>query len=664
MITAVQIGLLSSQGLQGQHFRGSRWVGPPAQTVLDTEISTAQLFRRWQASPPDVFSVRWSGTLIVDRPGIYTFTTVSDGVSRLSIDGQLVADNPGQRFEKLLVVGRRHRLDSGLHSVVLEYAHDGGPYTLEWWWARDGGASKPVPRRALSHGSRGRVAIFTRWFDTLWWVVSGACLLLGAASAMQRVMLLKAVREWWRRPVWLVLRVTVLVAVLVSAGWLYLSGAGEHSRVMNISSATGDQNAYLLDAMQVYANRAGQDPSMLIGQRMRMPIYAAYLSLFYTPRLSGLEFLEVSKIWNIRLSLLLVALLGLVFAWHLPWIVSVNLSLIVAFGYFVFKAGYTQPALLFYSLFFGMFLTSCHLFRVQGAATSVALGALAGTLAGLAYLTKALVPPFVAIFLAVYAVREVVQWRRSRRDPTKGPEAIKRFAWRMVAGGAMGVCFLAVVYPYVANSQRVFGQYLFNQNTTFYIWYDSGAEARAVMLPHTDDEGRVSMPAEQLPSLGEYWRTHTFGQMFDRVREGIQNMSVGPYSLPATYPLLALCIVLYSAFALVVIASNWSAFLRLIREHGALSLFLLLYAAVYLSGSAFFVPTSSTGGLRFLLVHVAPLLFVLSYFLARAPFSLTRWTVAGVGITPTAFHVAILLLIGGDITLFLWSRLETTYAGF
>ena len=121
----------------------------------------------------------------------------------------------------------------------------------------------PSRARVLSHGSRGRVAIFARWFDTLWWVVSGACLLFGAASAMQRVMLLKAFREWWRRPVWLALRVTVLVAVLVSAGWLYLAGAGEHSRVMNISSATGDQNAYLLDAMQVYANRAGQDPSML-----------------------------------------------------------------------------------------------------------------------------------------------------------------------------------------------------------------------------------------------------------------------------------------------------------------------------------------------------------------------------------------------------------------
>ena len=301
------------------------------------------------------------------------------------------------------------------------------------------------------------------------------------------------------------------------------------------------------------------------------------------------------------------------------------------------QAGYTQPALLFYSLFFGMFLACCHLFRVQGAATSVALGALAGTLAGLAYLTKALVPPFVAIFLAVYAVREAVQWRRSRRDPTKGPETIRRFAWRMVSGVVMGVCFLAVVYPYIANSQRVFGQYLFNQNTTFYIWYDSGAQARAVMMPYTDDEGRVSLPAEQLPSLDEYWRTHTFGQMFDRVREGIQSMSVGPYSLPATYPFLALCIVLYSVFALVVIASNWSAFLRLIREHGALSLFLLLYAAVYLSGSAFFVPTSSTGGLRFLLVHVAPLLFVLSYFLARAPFSRTRWTVAGSGDYPDHF---------------------------
>ena len=118
-------------------------------------------------------------------------------------------------------------------------------------------------------------------------------------------------------------------------------------------------------------------------------------------------------------------------------------------------------------------------------------------------MTKALVPPFLVIFLAIYTVREVVRWWRSRRDPTKGPEALRRFAWRMVFGGVMGVCFLAVVYPYIANSQRVFGQYLFNQNTTFYIWYDSGAEARAVMLPHTDDEGRVSLPVEQLPSPGQ-----------------------------------------------------------------------------------------------------------------------------------------------------------------
>ena len=250
---------------------------------------------------------------------------------------------------------------------------------------------------------------------------------------MQRVVLLRAFREWWRRPVWFALRATVLVAVLASTGWLFLAGAGEQAQVMNISSAVGDQNGYLLDALQVYANRVGRDPSMLIGQRMRMPVYAAYLSLFYTPRLSGLEFVEVSKVWNIRLSLLLLALLCLVFAWHLPWLVSVNLSLIVAFGYFVFKAGYIQPALLFYSLFFGMFLTCCHLLRVQGVATSVALGALAGTLAGLAYVTKALVPPFVAIFLALYAVREVVGWWRNRRGPTRGSDATRRLAWRMLA---------------------------------------------------------------------------------------------------------------------------------------------------------------------------------------------------------------------------------------
>lgn len=461
-----------------------------------------------------------------------------------------------------------------------------------------------------------------------------------------------------RRALWFVARVALLVAL----AWLYLAGATEHARVVNTSKARGDQSGYLWDAQQVYANWHGRTPPVLVGERMRMPVYAAYLSLFYTPRMSDPEFFDVAKTWNIRLSLFLLALLCVIFSWHLPPLASTNLSLIVAFGYFVFKAGYSQPELLFYFLFFTTFLACCHLLRHRGPAVSLFLGILAGTLAAMAYLTKAVVPPFVALFVVVYATHEVVllaqHWQRG--DARSRRDALRRFAWRAAAGTVMVICFLGVVYPYIANNKRVFGHWFYNVNTTFYIWYDDGARARAEMLPHSDQEGRVTLPPVQLPSLRKYWRTHTVGQILDRVAGGLRDMIVRSYT---TYWYLKY-VVVYTAFALALIAANWRPFVRMIHEHAALCAFLVLYAAVYLPATAFFAPTSSTGTTRFLLAHVAPLLFVLSYFFACPPFRGTRWTIGAVDVTPAHFHVLVFVTMGLDLTFTLWPRLLTTYGGF
>ena len=64
----------------------------------------------------------------------------------------------------------------------------------------------------------------------------------------------------------------------------------------------------------------------------------------------------VAKRWNIRLSLALLAVLAVIFARRLPPLVATNLTLVVAFTYVIFKAGYAQAELLFYFLIFVLFL--------------------------------------------------------------------------------------------------------------------------------------------------------------------------------------------------------------------------------------------------------------------------------------------------------------------
>lgn len=80
-------------------------------------------------------------------------------------------------------------------------------------------------------------------------------------------------------------------------------------------------------------------------------------------------------------------------------------------------------------------------------------------------------------------------------------------------------------------------------------------------------------------------------------------------------------------------------------------------------GIAFFVVTSGTGGTRFLLAHVAPLLFVCSHVVARSRLRSTTLALAGLEITSVHVPVLVLVMMGGDMAFILWPRLMT-YGGF
>ena len=433
--------------------------------------------------------------------------------------------------------------------------------------------------------------------------------------------------------------------LLVALAVFYLAGATEHARTINTFKARGDQSGYLGDAEAVYANWHGKTPPLLIGERNRMPLYAAYLALFYSPSISDDEFFLVAKRWNIYLSLALLALLGVILWRFLPPVPATNLLLIVAFGYFVFKAGYAQSELLFYFLVFVTFLLMLQVLSQRaGTARLMWTAAAAGLFAALAHLTKAAMLPMVAMFLVACAI--------------KG--AGKRLSAPLFAAALAASVFLAVLGPYLLTNKRVFGQYFYNVNTTFYMWYDDWPHASVGTILHGDGVGWPAMPADQLPGASRYWREHTVGQIAARIAAGFGDMAERSYK---TYWYLHY-VVAYLAFALALAVKRRDALAAAIRANPAVAAFLAMYGLTYLFGIAFYAPVSGTGTTRFLLAHLLPLLFVLSLLFTREPFCRTEWRLGELELRTQHFHMLISAMLAFDLLFLIWPRLMTTYGGF
>jgi len=455
---------------------------------------------------------------------------------------------------------------------------------------------------------------------------------------------------------WLVLRLALFAAL----AWFYVAGATMHAERVNWFKARGDQSWFLHIAQVEYRNWHGIGPPQML-RRNIMPLYPAYLALFYDPAMSDPAYFVIAKRWSIRLSLALLVVLGIVFARYLPALVATNLTLIVAFGYWVFKAGYAQPELLYYFLLFLTFLCCCHLLRERRPGPSAALAAATGVLAALTHLTKAAMPPFLGVFAVAYLFGEWVRWREARSAAADARrEGLRRTAWRLVAASLLIASFLALLFPYISTSKRVFGRYFYNANTTFYVWYDTWGEAGADMKDAGAELEWPRRPAEDLPGPARYWRTHTVDQIAQRLLDGFRNMVDRSYHTYWYYPFL----LLYAGYAGALIAANRRAFLALLRRHAAAALFMALYAVVFLFASAFYNPISATGTSRYLIAHLTPLFFVLAYFTAMEPFRHTSWRMGRLRIRTLHADLAISATLACSIAFVLWDRLATTYGGF
>jgi RHS repeat-associated protein len=125
-------------GLQAAYFDNQNLAGQPKLRETDGTVD----FSWGSGGPPglgatDGFSARWSGDLVVATAGNYTFSTVSDEGSRLTIDGLVAIDNWVDQTvatKSSLAIN----LSAGLHKLVLEYYDNTGPAEVHLRWACSG----------------------------------------------------------------------------------------------------------------------------------------------------------------------------------------------------------------------------------------------------------------------------------------------------------------------------------------------------------------------------------------------------------------------------------------------------------------------------------------------------------------------------------------------
>ncbi|HEV3408747.1 MAG TPA: hypothetical protein VG095_00505 [Chthoniobacterales bacterium] len=384
---------------------------------------------------------------------------------------------------------------------------------------------------------------------------------------------------------------TLLVPVLLVLILATFLGAA-HSRrlVIPVPVTDGDQESYLR-----YARRMKERNYDYVGGRNRMPIYPFLLSLLYRPEMSEDEFLKRAQSFNVNLSA--AVLLGLFFVYrrYLPALFSVALVAGTAFGAFLTRAVRAQVEVLFYFAFFLLFLALCHLL----VRPRVALGLLAGALAGVTFLLKASVLPVLAIFSSIFAVRTV--WQRGSG----------RWLGEVASLAGVIVLFLAVVFPYISTSKRVYGQYFYNVNSTFYFWTDSWPEARAFSKRSGDLDHWPAVPPEEIPSPGKYWREHSLGQIASRLFGGMAELATHNARLDGYYKY----VVLLLGGALFVAWRERERFLPWLKQRAFPAAFAAVFFAVFYSLFAWYAPLSADS--RFVLTLFLPVTFTAAYVIMR-----------------------------------------------
>ncbi len=369
----------------------------------------------------------------------------------------------------------------------------------------------------------------------------------------------------------------ICLALLVTP---FLQASFEHSRVLNYSQDFVDQAEYL-----EIARTASLQNFQTTGDHNRMPLYPFFLALFYRPGMSATAFFETGKTVNIWLSLVLLALIFLFVKRYLSWLQTAFFTALAAFSLYIFKAAYIQSESVYYLLALVGFVWSARML-IQ---PELKLALATGIIFGLAHLTKASILPGLLLFAALFLVKSLAAAAGEIRRAGFGQPVLRSLSGRLGLLAVTLVCFLAVIFPYIRAMKAQFGHYFYNVNTTFYIWYDSNAEAIAAEArDHFAQAWPDHLSPDELPGPAKYLREHSPAQILARIKSGVQaqaNNLLEQFSV--TNYQLSYLVVLIFAFL-----GDLPGSLRLIRRYRYIVLFAGLYFVGYLAAFVWYSPIS------------------------------------------------------------------------
>jgi hypothetical protein len=327
-----------------------------------------------------------------------------------------------------------------------------------------------------------------------------------------------------------------------------------------------------------------------------MPIFPFLLSLIHRPGESETQFLARAQAFNVNLSIVLLLGLFFIFRRFFPPLYAVGLLAATAFGVFLYRAPIAQTEVLFYSLSFCAFV----LFWRMLAAPRWWLAIVCGITMGLTHLAKASLLPAVGIWVMVFVVQ--IFYPRNRLANHTGRLGRVGLMFLVLA------TFLSVIFPYIRNSKRIYGQYFYNVNSNFVMWCDTSDEGWNFLNEWGDKDKWRALPPDQLPSAAKYWREHSIGQMADRLAHGLRRLASQNARLVGYYKFV---IVLVMAGAVLLVRHRRRT-RQLLAEQPFAAAFCVLFFALYLALYAWY--DQIVNDTRFILSIFLPFVFAASIF--------------------------------------------------
>jgi hypothetical protein len=94
-----------------------------------------------------------TGFIHLDKTGTYGFSFESNDGVRLTIDGEMITEDPGVHSDQYSLIGHKEVTEPGWYPLSIDYFERKGTSTLRFFWGPPGteGTLPLVPAEALAH---------------------------------------------------------------------------------------------------------------------------------------------------------------------------------------------------------------------------------------------------------------------------------------------------------------------------------------------------------------------------------------------------------------------------------------------------------------------------------------------------------------------------------